>query len=440
MLGAELKSALGSGVVIKKVVPEEGGIVFVDLDTAGLEAIGRYSGSHMVIALTAHTETSSVMEAMASGAYEVMQRPLNRDQLMRALEEAWAISDEIKSAISVKPVHLAPTCAIVGTSTQIMETCKSLARLSQADVPVLVTGETGTGKELVAEGIAQLSARFGKPFIVVNCAAVPETLLESELFGFERGAFTGAIGAKDGLLKVADGGCVFFDEVGELPISIQGKLLRFLQTQTFYPIGSTREVHVDVRVISATSRDLRSMIRDGLFREDLYHRLHVAEIHVPPLRERKDDISALAHFFVGRYRHTAPREIRGMTEGFMQRLMAHDWPGNIRELENAVRSAIAISRTPVLTSHDLRDMGDRKLSLDAVHAGEALSEAVVRFVRDRIGRGEADILPRLIDEVERAAVGYALEQTRQNRSRAARLLGINRITLRKKTGLTPGKN
>ena len=176
-----------------------------------------------------------------------------------------------------------------------MDVCKKISRLAQVDTPVLVTGETGTGKELVAEAVAQLSSRFGKPFVVVNCAAVPETLLESELFGFEKGSFTGAVSAKEGILKIADEGCVFLDEVGELPLSLQAKLLRFLQTQTFYPLGSTKEVQVNVRVISATNRDLSVMVKEGKFREDLYHRLSVTKIHIPPLRERNEDIPPLLH-------------------------------------------------------------------------------------------------------------------------------------------------
>ncbi|HCL81826.1 MAG TPA: hypothetical protein DHW81_06275, partial [Nitrospiraceae bacterium] len=196
------------------------------------------------------------MEAATFGAYEVLHRPLREESVVAMLNELRDFMEEIKDNVPIESLPPTPTCAIVGNSPIIMDVCKKLARLSQVDAPVLVTGETGTGKELIAESIAQLSSRFGKPFVVVNCAAVPETLIESELFGFEKGSFTGAIAAKEGMLKIADEGCVFFDEVGELPLALQGKLLRFLQTQSFYPIGSTKEVHVDVRVISATNRDL----------------------------------------------------------------------------------------------------------------------------------------------------------------------------------------
>src|SRR5512139_1633403 len=208
------------------------------------------------------------MEATTYGAYETLHRPVLEGAVHLLLQEIRDLKREIGNAISVKISSLVPTCAIVGHSPVIMAACKKLARLSMVEAPVLITGETGTGKELIAESIAQLSSRFGKPFVVVNCAAVPEPLLESELFGFERGSFTGAVASKEGMLKIADGGTVFFDEVGEFPLPLQGKLLRFLQTQTFYPIGSTREVQVDVRVISATNRDLAAMVREGKFRED----------------------------------------------------------------------------------------------------------------------------------------------------------------------------
>ncbi len=313
-----------------------------------------------------------------------------------------------------------------------MDVCKKLARLSQVEVPVLITGETGTGKELVAESIAQLSSRFGKPFVVVNCAAVPENLLESELFGFEKGSFTGALAPKEGILRIADEGCVFLDEVGELPLSLQGKLLRFLQTQTFYPIGSTKEVQVNVRVISATNRDLSSMVKEGRFRDDLYHRLSVTTVHVPPLRERKKDIPPLVNFFVDRYRHTAPREIKGITKAFLNKLLSHDWPGNIRELENSIRSAIALSKTHYLTTHELKDPGAYTPIQKSTALSEDLSSVLIPLVREAIERKEKNIYDKILREVDRSVLDYVLSYTKENQSEASRILGMNRLTLRKK--------
>jgi transcriptional regulator with PAS, ATPase and Fis domain len=313
-----------------------------------------------------------------------------------------------------------------------MDVCKKLARLSQVDVPVLITGETGTGKELIAESIAQLSSRFGKPFVVVNCAAVPEALLESELFGFEKGSFTGAVAAKEGMLKIADEGCVFFDEVGELPLPLQAKLLRFLQTQTFYPLGSTKEVQVNVRVLSATNRSLETMVRQGTFREDLYHRLRVTSIHIPPLRERRKDILPLVQFFLNRYKNTAPQQIRGFTKQFLKRLTSYDWPGNIRELENTIRSALALTRTPYLMTHELRELGSHAAIAQSSADADALSPAVISFVRHAMETRERNIYDRVHREVDRTLFSYLLTHERENQSEAARLLGISRLTLRKK--------
>jgi two-component system, NtrC family, nitrogen regulation response regulator GlnG len=411
---------------------EKEAFLFFDLDTMKPGLIRELSDSNFVIAVTQQKWTEPVMEAVTFGAYEVVHRPLSEETVLPILEELSAFSDELKNHISLSSLPPTPTCAIVGQSPIIMEVCKRLARLSQVDTPVLITGETGTGKELIAESIAQLSSRFGKPFVVVNCAAVPENLLESELFGFEKGSFTGAVAAKEGMLKIADEGCVFFDEIGELPLSLQGKLLRFLQTQTFYPIGSTKEVQVYVRVISATNRDLSEMVREGKFREDLYHRLRVTSIHIPPLRERKKDIQPLINFFVNKYRHTAPRHIKGMSKAFMKKLASYDWPGNIRELENTVRSALAMSKTHYLTTYELKELGSRPAAQLQMETAQSVASAIITFVKAAIEKGEGNIYDKVHNEVDRSLFSYILSYTKENQSEASRILGINRLTLRKK--------
>ncbi len=346
-LKKELTSVLPKGFRVRTGCSgDDESLVFLDIDTLGTGALAELAAKAFVIAVTQEKKTGSVIDATTSGAYEVVHRPLRKEIVSGLIEELQEIREELTARIETGKgsYTIDPTCAIVGRSTLIMDVCKKLARLARVEVPVLVTGETGTGKELIAESIAQLSQRFGKPFVVINCAAIPDTLLESELFGFEKGAFTGALSAKEGFLKIADGGCVFFDEIGELPFSIQGKLLRFMQTQTFYPLGSTQEIQVNVRVISATNRDLSAMVRRGKFREDLFHRLSVATLHIPPLRKRKKDILPLIHFFIHRYRHTTPKRIQGMTRAFRDQMLSYDWPGNNRELENTIRSAMALSR------------------------------------------------------------------------------------------------
>lgn len=409
-------------------------IVFIDIDTVRPGVIRELVERNLVVAVTRGKETAQVMEAAASGAFGTLRRPLDSKTLSRVVGELSDLRGELRKTVKISPPPpSAATCVIVGHSPVIREVCQKLARLSQADVPVLITGETGTGKELVAESIAQLSSRFGKPFVVVNCAAMPEALLESELFGFEKGAFTGAVAAKEGILRIADGGCVFFDEIGELPLQLQGKLLRFLQTQAFYPIGSTREVQVDVRVISATNRDLSAMVREGRFREDLYHRLRVGTIHVPPLRERKNDILPLVHFFLDRHHRTGPRPVLGFTRDFLGRLIAYDWPGNIRELENTIRSAIALSKTPFLTTMEIQELGLR--STARKYGAEGFAAEIIQFAKAGMEKKEPGLYEKIHSEVDRHLIGYVLSAVRENQSEAARVLGINRLTLRKRLGI-----
>ena len=432
-LKRELAAALPKGFrLCTETRKSHGGIVFVDMDTMNISIIRELSGLGIVIAVMGRRDTELVMQAVSSGAYETLTRPLRREDLLPVIDELRALAGEMKQVIGIGTTPPVPTCAIVGHSAAIMQSCKKLARLAQVEAPVLITGETGSGKELVAESIAQLSSRFGKPFVVVNCAAVPENLLESELFGFEKGSFTGAVAPKEGMLRIADGGCVFFDEIGEMPLSLQGKLLRFLQTQTFYPLGSTREIQVNVRVISATNRDLLRMVGAGEFREDLYHRLSVTEIEVPPLRERKEDILPLVQFFINRYRQTVSREIRGITSAFMKRMTAHDWPGNIRELENIVRSGIALGRTPYLSTLDLRELETRSARDTGARASDALSSALVPMVREAISKKEKHLYEKVHAEVDSHLLEYVLSFTRENQSEAARVLGISRLTLRRR--------
>lgn len=411
--------------------------VFLDMDTVNMHLIKEFSEKTFVICVTGQEKTGPVMEAATWGAYEIIRRPLKKEKIERILNELRELKQETAHTLTISKDTIAPaaTCVIVGRSSLVMSLVEKVARIAQVEVPVLVTGETGTGKELVAEAIAQLSSRFGKPFVVINSAAMPDSLLETELFGYEKGAFTGAMIPKEGLLKTADNGCVFFDEVGELPLPLQAKLLRFIQTQTFYPVGSTKEVQVNVRVISATNRDLAAMVREGTFREDLYHRLRVALIHVPPLRDRKKDIIPLVQCLFYRHAHTAQKPIKGVTRAFLDRLLSHDWPGNIRELENTLRSAIAICKTDYLTTLDIRDLGVYSTAKKPSDAMEAMAAVLIPYIKSALEKKENRIYEKVHAEVDRHVFEYLLSYTRENQSEAARLLGINRLTLRKKLGL-----
>lgn len=433
-LRRELSDMLPKGFNISsRISIDKNTFVFFDMDTIKLELIKELCDKAFVIAITRQKITGPVMEATTFGAYEIVHHPLNKDIVIKTLQELEYLSNELKNIISVTSLPPTPTCAIVGHSPIIMDVCKKISRLARVDVPVLITGETGTGKELIAESILQLSSRFGKPFVVINCSTVPETLFESELFGFEKGSFTGAGSTKEGILKIADEGCVFLDEVGELPLLLQSKLLRFLQTQTFYPLGSTKEAHVNVRIISATNRNLLDMIKERKFREDLYHRLRVTTIHIPPLREHKEDILPLLHFFINRYRHTAPRYLKGFTMAFLKKMISHDWTGNIREIENTIRSAIAISNTNYLTTYELKELGTHPpLVTEKNTLSENLASILIPFIKEALKRKDKNIYDKIHSEVDKFVFDYILSYTKENQSESARILGINRLTLKKK--------
>ncbi len=440
----ETAAVVPKGYKVTSELPPDAGrdmgsyFAFVDIDTCRIHHVEEHSEKTFVIAVTQQERTGPVMEAAMFGAYEIVRRPLKRERIERILNELHDLRKELSQVITITKDTLAPaaTCAIVGRSATIMSLCEKVARIAQVEVPVLITGETGTGKELVAESVAQLSSRFGKPFVVINSAAVPETLLESELFGYEKGAFTGAVAPKEGMLKAADGGCVFFDEVGELPLVLQGKLLRFIQTQTFYPIGSTKEVQVNVRVVSATNRDLAAMVRERKFREDLYHRLRVATVHVPPLRDRKKDIPPLVQCLFYRHAHTAQKSLKGVTQAFMDKLLAYDWPGNIRELENTLRSAIALCKTAFLTTHELKELGSHSLARGEAGFSENIAAIAVPYMKEMLRQRKKNIYGELHEELDKHVIGFAMSYAKENQSEAARLLGISRLTLRKKLGMS----
>ena len=274
---------------------------------------------------------------------------------------------------------------LVGRSAAMQRIHQMIAKVARADATVLITGETGTGKELVARAVHVNSPRAKRPFVAVNCAALAEALLESELFGHERGAFTGAVAQKKGKLEIADGGTVFLDEIGELAPTLQSKLLRALQLREFERVGGTRPVHVDIRVVSATNRNLAEDIAAGRFRSDLYHRLHVVEIHVPPLRERREDIPVLAAHFLQRSARTAARPVRGIAPDAMQYLTAYDWPGNVRELENTIERAVVLGSSDFVMRDDLPDAlleAPASGEVDRPRFHEAVREAKVRVIVD----------------------------------------------------------
>ena len=301
---------------------------------------------------------------------------------------------------------------MVGKNPQMLEVFSLIERVSKYPVSVLITGETGTGKEMVARAIHNLSPRRNKKFVICDCTSIPETLFESELFGYLKGAFTGADKSKDGLFKEADGGTIFLDEIAEIPISIQSKLLRVLEEHQFRPLGSTKNVKVDVRVICATSRDLRESIKKGMFREDLFHRINVVEIKLPPLRERKEDIPLLCNYFLEKFNEKFKKNVLGISQRAKKILLNYPWPGNVRELENTIERAVMLCEDKFI---DLKDLPDSLRDYD--YREEFLYPTYSNLT---------------LDELERMYILSVLKKTNNNKQRAAKLLGLSRPALYRK--------
>jgi len=312
-----------------------------------------------ILMMTAHATIESAIEAMKLGALDYLQKPFEIDELLvvvsRALDHQ-RLSTEHRYLISERDDEF-NHYGIVGRSRRMQEVINTSQVVARTRSTVLITGETGTGKEMVARAIHFHSAQKEMPLIKVNCAAIPETLLESELFGHVRGAFTGAITSKKGKFALADGGTIFLDEIGTMSPTLQAKLLRVLQEREFEPLGSERSQKVDLRVIAATNRDLRQMVADGRFQEDLYYRLNVIPIHIPALRERREDIPVLVEHFIAKHSKRAGKRIDGLAPGVLEALQSADWPGNVRELENTVERAVVLSPTPIVSPDVVRMLG-----------------------------------------------------------------------------------
>jgi len=307
-----------------------------------------------VIILTAYGTIKGAVEAMKKGAFGYITKPFDYDELLlqiRNCSEKSGLSKEVKRLRNlVEGKYRFEN--IVGKSEAIAKLLEQVAQAAQVDSFVYISGESGTGKELVAKSLHLASSRKNGPFVAVNCAAIPETLLESELFGYEKGAFTGATQSRRGLLAQAEGGTFFMDEISEMPPTMQAKLLRVLSEMVFYPLGSNRTVKVDTRIVAASNKNLEEEVKQGRFREDLFYRIHVIHLKVPPLRERKEDIPLLARYFFKKYSDKMKKDAVGFSQGAFQKMMAYDWPGNVRELENCVESAVAMTDKKVI-SEDL---------------------------------------------------------------------------------------
>jgi two-component system, NtrC family, response regulator len=372
---------------------------------AALEALRQLSPDSKVIIATGNENREHALRSIALGAYDFFQKPVDIDVLRLIVDRAirlYELEAENRSLAETAP--RSPIDGVLGTSTMMVRLLRMVEKIAPTDVAVLLLGESGTGKELLAQAIHRLSARAKGPFVAINCAAIPETLLESELFGHEKGAFTGAVRQTIGKIEKADKGTLFLDEIGDLPLAMQVKVLRFLQDHVVERIGGRQQIHVDVRIVCATNQDLDKLIGEGRFREDLYYRLNELKLNIPPLREREGDTLLLASFFMKKFNDQYGRNLKGFTAEAVAAIRQHPWRGNVRELENRMKRAVVMAEGPLVTVTDL-DFAEgeaTELSLD---------------LRDARSRAEREVLQ------------LALTQSGGNLSTAAKLLGISRPTL-----------
>lgn len=391
-------------VVTDLRVPQLGGLEL-------LKHIHSNQPNTSVMVLTQYGTIETAVAATRLGARDYVTKPFHVDEFRAKIERLiQSVELDHENRVLREQLRTRPGFGgLIGVSAKMQRVYKMLEKVSQHNYPVLILGESGTGKELVARSIHFMGVRQNKPFVPVDCSGLVPTLIESELFGYVKGAFTGAQHSRTGLLETANAGTVFLDEIGDLPVDLQAKLLRALQEREIRPVGATERIRIDVRIIAATNRDLESAIRSGAFRQDLYFRLNVVQVKLPPLRERKSDIPLLVNFLLEKF-SDPQRPIRTISEDAMRRLMAYDWPGNVRELENAVERAVALGSGPIV------HMGDLPSNLQQSSSDKLL---------------ESNDLTTL-DEMERRAILRALRETNGDKLAAARLLGIGKTTLYRK--------
>ncbi len=419
-------------------------IILLDYKMPGLNGletlseIKRLQVKTPVIIMTAFGTSETAIEAMKRGAYDYLLKPFDTEELRRITADALHVSRLMREVVALPEglTRVSPAAGdlrLIGNNRKIQEVFKRIGQIAAKDVTVLITGESGTGKELVARALYHHSQRADKPFMAVNCAAIPETLFESELFGYERGAFTGADRTHIGKFERCHQGTLFFDEIGDMSLHTQAKVLRVLQDGQFERLGGTETIRVNVRILAATNKNLEKEVRQGRFREDLYYRLRIVSIHLPPLRSRLDDVPALVDYFVGRFAAEYGSPVRYVADATLQKLQAYHWPGNVRELENCLRRAVVMCPGDVLLPEhvELADAGEPGQAHAGFGGPEKLLcqqvEDLVASLLESVGkRAHASI----IDLVERALVTQALERCAYNQVHAARLLGISRNTLR----------
>jgi DNA-binding NtrC family response regulator len=387
-----------------------------------------------VIIITAHGTTETTIGAIQKGAYDYIYKPFDVPEMLELIRKALIAGRCMTSPVEVNPdsQSFADREALVGHSSRMVEVYKAIGRVSPTDATVLIRGESGTGKELAARAIYNHSKRVDKPFVVVNCVAIPETLLESELFGYEKGTFTGAVHRRVGKIEQARGGTVFLDEIGDMPMSIQSKFLRLLQENSIERLGGKEPINVDVRIIAATNMDLETAVAEGRFREDLYYRLRVVTVTMPPLRERMEDIGTLVEYLLARLSVELDSVNPGISAAALEKIGSYDWPGNIRELSNILKKALIFNRGAPLLPEDI-SVQAALLSELPVGSNGGAADDVRRWIREELKSGRRErLFDACLDHVASLLIEEALELTGGNRSQAAKLLGVSRPTLHAK--------
>ncbi len=423
----------------ERLVREESpDVVVLDLrlpDKSGLECFKRIKEIDPrtpVIFVTGHGTVETAIEATKLGAYDYLFKPIELDELKALVNRAFHLSRMIR----VQPAmpgnldsDVTASDSIIGRCAAMKDVYKSVGMVAPQDITVLLQGESGTGKELIAQAIYHHSDRANSPFRAINCAAIPEALLESEMFGHEKGAFTGADRQRVGKFEQADGGTIFLDEVGDMTPMTQAKLLRVLQDQTFERVGGNDRLQVDVRVIAATNHDLKRLVEENKFRADLYFRLSVVTIHLPPLRNRGDDVELLAEYFLRRYGPEFGKEVTRVDQAALKKLKDYPWPGNVRELESVIKQSLLRARGSVLLPEFLPPQLGGAAATPR-HTDDAFS--IDEFVSTRLAAGATDLYAETIANAERRLISKVLEHTGGNQLQASGILGISRVTLRSK--------
>ena len=411
------------------------GITGLDL----LDRVREMKSDLLMVIMTAEASMKNAVEAMKRGAYDYITKPFDLD-VIDAIVEKVSRARDMTTQVSLLKEELKDRYQleknIVGNSPAMRDIYKVIGKVAPSDVTVLIQGESGTGKELIARAIHFNSRRLGKPFVALNCAAIPKELLESELFGFEKGAFTGAVERKLGKFEQANGGTIFLDEIGDMPLDLQSKILRVLQEKEITRTGGNQNIPVDLRIVAATNQDLEEKVKNKSFREDLFYRLNVVPIRMVPLREREEDVPLLVDYFLAKTCADLDIPVKRCDNDAYQLLTQYSWPGNVRELENTIKRAVILSSDPLLTTSDFPGL---RLQSEGVKAPsqelslEGLVDIKLRNCFSNMDKMESgDVYAMVLEQVERPLIRFVLEKSRWNQVRAAEILGINRNTLRKK--------